>query len=67
MEHRTKAGEPKIVPACTSPVTGLACVRRVYTDLAVIELGPEGATVRALCPGLTRPVLQDLTPVPLQG
>ena len=34
MEHSTKAGEPKIVPRCTYPVTGLACVSRLYTDLA---------------------------------
>jgi 3-oxoadipate CoA-transferase beta subunit len=38
MEHVTRQGESKIVPACTYPVTGLACVDRIYTDLAVIEV-----------------------------
>lgn len=41
-----KQGRPKLVPECTYPLTGLACVSRVYTDLAVIDVGPDGATVR---------------------
>ncbi len=65
MEHRTKAGEPKIVPACTYPLTGLGCVRRVYTDLAVIELRGGAARVLDTCPGLTAEALQAMTGVPL--
>ncbi|CAI7979084.1 acetoacetyl CoA-transferase (subunit B) [Frankia sp. Hr75.2] len=42
----TKQGTPKLVPACTYPLTGIGCVSRVYTDLAVFELGPNGAVVR---------------------
>ena len=38
-------GSPKLVPSCTYPLTGLACVNRVYTDHAVFELGPDGAEV----------------------
>ena len=38
-------GTPKLVPACTYPITGLACVSRVYTDLATFQLGPEGVYV----------------------
>ncbi|XVQ89588.1 3-oxoacid CoA-transferase subunit B [Microbispora siamensis] len=41
----TKDGAPKLVPECTYPLTGLACVSRIYTDLAVFHIGPEGVTV----------------------
>jgi len=41
-----RAGQPKLVPQCTYPLTGVACVNRVYSDLAVIDLGPQGAVVR---------------------
>ena len=41
-----KDGTPKLVPACTYPLTGLACVTRLYTDLATFDLGPRGAVVR---------------------
>ena len=66
MEHSTKAGDSKLVPRCSYPLTGLGCVSRVYTDLAVIDLGPEGATVLEMCEGLTRDALQALTAVPLR-
>ncbi len=61
MEHVTKAGDPKVVERCTYPLTGVACVRRVYTDLAVIEVGPEGLRVAECCPGLSLERLQALT------
>ena len=38
-----KDGSPKLVEACTYPLTGLACVTRLYTDLATFEVGPDGA------------------------
>ncbi|MFJ2393082.1 MULTISPECIES: 3-oxoacid CoA-transferase subunit B [unclassified Streptomyces] len=42
----TKSGAPKLVPRCTYPLTGLGCVDRVYTDLAVFDITPAGVTVR---------------------
>ncbi len=66
MEYLTKKGEAKLVPACTYPLTGIGCVSRLYTDLAIIDLSASGATVVALAPGMTLAALQDLTPgVPL--
>ena len=66
MEHRTKAGDGKLVPRCIYPLTGLGCVSRVYTELAVIELHAGRAVVRAMCDGLTLPALQALTAVPVE-
>jgi 3-oxoadipate CoA-transferase beta subunit len=65
MEHCTKAGESKIVPRCSYPLTGLACVSRVYTDLAVLDITPAGVQVLDLCDGLSAAALQALTAVPL--
>lgn len=65
MEHTTKAGEAKIVERCTYPLTGLACVSRIYTDLAVIDLAPTGARVVDMVDGLTLDQLQARTGVPL--
>jgi 3-oxoadipate CoA-transferase, beta subunit len=66
MEHLTKAGESKLVAACTYPLTGVACVSRVYTDLAVIDLRTQPATVMARVEGLSFDALQQLTGFPLQ-
>jgi 3-oxoadipate CoA-transferase beta subunit len=66
MEHLTKKGESKIVARCTYPVTGLACVHRIYTDLAVIDVAPEGLAVVEVAPGLTLRELEALTGVPLK-
>jgi len=65
MAHCTQAGESKLVPSCSYPLTGLGCVSRIYTELAVIELRGGQALVRAICPGLTLEILQHLTAVPL--
>jgi 3-oxoadipate CoA-transferase beta subunit len=66
MEHTTKSGESKLVPACTYPLTGIGCVSRVYTDLAVIDVGPAGAVVVDLVDGLSLADLQKVTAVPLK-
>lgn len=65
MEHTTKSGEPKIVERCTYLLTGLACVSRIYTDLAVIDLTPAGARVIDMADGLSLDQLQARTGVPL--
>jgi 3-oxoadipate CoA-transferase beta subunit len=65
MEHLTKTGEPKIVPACTYPLTAKACVSRIYTDLAVIDVAPDGLIVRDIVPGLSLHELAELSRVPL--
>ena len=65
MEHTTKSGEAKIVSVCSYPITGLGCVSRVYTDLAVIDLGRDGARVIDMVEGLSFEVLQERTGVPL--
>ena len=65
MEHLTKSGESKIVAQCTYPITGLACVNRIYTDLAVIDVAPEGLRVGEIVDGLSFDELQRLTGVPL--
>ncbi|HZQ61368.1 MAG TPA: CoA transferase subunit B [Casimicrobiaceae bacterium] len=65
MEHQTKSGESKLVPRCTYPLTGVGCVTRVYTDLAVIDITPEGARVVEIVAGLSFEELQRITAVPL--
>ncbi len=67
MEHQTKAGESKIVERCTYPLTGVGCVSRVYTDLAVIDITDDGLVVRDMAPGLTLDELQNITGVPLRA
>jgi 3-oxoadipate CoA-transferase beta subunit len=65
MEHLTKSGESKVVERCTYPVTALACVDRIYTDLAVIDVTPQGLVVASMVNGMTFDVLQRLSGVPL--
>ena len=65
MEHLTRRGESKIVARCTYPLTGVGVVDRIYTDLAVIEVTPQGLMAYDLAPGLAMDELQRLTGVPL--
>jgi len=65
MDLLTKTGESKLVPECTYPITGVECVSRVYTDVAIFDLTPEGTKVIEIVPGLSFEELQKLTPVPL--
>lgn len=61
MEHTTKEGEPKILERCTYPLTADGVVDRIYTNLAVIEVTPEGLLVREMVPGLEFKELQKKT------
>ena len=63
MDHVTKTGESKIVPNCSYPLTGVGCVARVYTDLAVLEVGPHGAKLVELAPGVSFEEMQGKTGV----
>jgi 3-oxoadipate CoA-transferase beta subunit len=61
MEHLTKKGESKIVDRCTYPLTGIGCVSCIYTDLAVIEITPDGLCVVEIVEGLSFEELERLT------
>jgi 3-oxoadipate CoA-transferase beta subunit len=65
MEHLTKQGESKIVERCSYPLTGIGCVSRIYTDLAVIDITPEGLKVFETVEGLTAEELERLTGLPI--
>ena len=66
MEHLTKQGQSKIVEQCTYPLTGVRCVNRIFTDLAVIDVTREGLQVVEMAEGLSLEELQRLTGVPLK-
>ena len=65
MEHTTKKGESKIVPACSYPLTGIGCVSRIYTEFAVIDVTPQGLRLVEKVEGLSFAELQGMTAVPL--
>ncbi len=64
-QHCTKGGETKLVESCTYPLTGVGVVNRVYTDLAVIDITPDGFRVVELAPGVEIEHVQDRTGAPL--
>jgi 3-oxoadipate CoA-transferase beta subunit len=66
MEHVTKSGESRLVRHCSYPLTAPGVVKRVYTNLAVLDVADEGFIVRAMVPGLTLEALQDVTEAPLR-
>ena len=65
MEHQTKTGESKIVANCTYPLTGIACVSRIYTDAAVLDVTERGLVVREIVEGMSFDDLQAITDAPL--
>jgi 3-oxoadipate CoA-transferase beta subunit len=67
MEHMTRSGESKLVERCTYPLTGIGCVSRIYTDLAVLDVTSGGLRVVEIFNGLPFEELQRLSGVPLKG
>ncbi len=65
MEHLTKQGASKIVERCSYPLTGIGCVSRVYTDLAVLDVTPRGFVLVELVEGLSLDELRQLSGVPI--
>jgi len=65
MEHLTKRGESKLVQQCSYPLTGLACVSRIFTDLAVIDVTADGLQAVELIDGLPFDELLQLSGVPI--
>jgi 3-oxoacid CoA-transferase subunit B len=53
MQHTNPKGESKLLPQCTLPLTGLACFKKIVTDLAVLEITPEGFLLKETAPGVT--------------
>jgi 3-oxoacid CoA-transferase B subunit len=66
MTHVTNKGKPKIVSKCTLPLTAPRCVKHIYTDMAVIDVTPEGLVLREFAPGLDAAAVQALTEAPLR-
>ncbi|MBO9421637.1 3-oxoadipate CoA-transferase subunit B [Labrenzia sp. THAF191b] len=64
-DHVTKDGKPKLVETCTFPLTGVGCVTRVYTSLAVVDIVDGHFVLREKLPGMTLEELQDVTGAPL--
>jgi 3-oxoadipate CoA-transferase beta subunit len=60
-DHVTRDGKPKLVSRCTLPLTGVACVTRVYTSLAVIDIEDARFVLREKLPGMSIDAIQALT------
>jgi 3-oxoadipate CoA-transferase beta subunit len=61
MDHVSKKGEPRILKRCSLPLTAPGCVKRIYTNLAVIDVTPKGLVVLEMVPGMTLEKLQAIT------
>ena len=66
MNHVTNKGRPKIVNRCTAPLTARQCVKRIFTDMAVIDVTRDGLLLREVLPGLGPDEIQKNTEAPLQ-
>ena len=65
MDLLTKKGESKIVKQCSYPLTGIGCVKRIYTDLATIEVTPQGLKLIDTVEGLSKAELEQMIGLPL--
>ena len=65
MDLLTKQGQSKLVSKCSYPLTGIGCVKRVYTDLATLACSPAGLSVIDMVPGLSLGALSQLIGLPL--
>ena len=65
MDLLTKQGQSKLVSKCSYPLTGIGCVKRVYTDLATLACSPAGLSVIDMVPGLSLEALSQLIGLPL--
>lgn len=66
MEHCTKDGTPRLVERCTYPLTALGSITRIYTDLAVIDVTPDGFVLRDTAPGVTPDYVRERTGAPVR-
>jgi len=65
MDLLTKQGQSKVVERCTYPLTGVACVKRIYSDLATLACTPQGLRLIDAVPGLSRAELERLIGLPI--
>jgi len=65
MDHLTRKGAPRLLETCTLPLTAVRCVKRVYTDLAVVDITPGGMVVLEMLESLSEADLCQLTGAPL--
>ena len=65
MDLLTKDGRSKVVEGCTYPLTGVACIKRIYTDLATLECTPQGLVLIDTVEGLSRAELEELVGLPI--